>query len=95
MSVRLSDIQHEVAARFHLLPKEITEPTRCHIVLHPRQLACLLSRELTDKSLPQIARHFGMKDHTTVINAISRVNQRIRQHPAWLRHYNTLKERLS
>jgi chromosomal replication initiator protein len=65
-----------VATRFELAPAELTGPSRAAAPLRARQLAIYLCRETTDLSLPQIGRRFGGRDHTTVLNAIRRVDQR-------------------
>ncbi|MEK6527176.1 MAG: helix-turn-helix domain-containing protein, partial [Nitrospirota bacterium] len=42
-------------------------------LVHPRQIAMYLCRELTDASFPEIGRHFGGKDHTTIIHACKQI----------------------
>lgn len=76
-SPRISDIQKLVADRFEISPKEMTSARRSWIVSHPRQVAMFLSRRLTKRSLPQIGRQFGNRDHSTVIHALRAVEARM------------------
>jgi len=69
-------IQEAVGASFNLPHSSLTGPSRSAAPLRARQLAIYLCREMTDLSLPQIGREFGGRDHTTVLNAIRRVEQR-------------------
>ena len=48
---------------------------RSKTLVHPRQIAMYLCRELTDASFPEIGRHFGGKDHTTIIHACKQINK--------------------
>jgi len=57
-------------------------PTRRGAVVEARQLAMYLSRQLTSLSLPQIARAFKRRDHTTVMHALKRVESRLQTDPA-------------
>lgn len=68
--IRVVDIQHAVATRFGIRLAEMTSHRRARAVARPRQVAMYLSRVLTPLSLPQIGRHFGNRDHTTVLHAI-------------------------
>ena len=49
------------------------EPRRARAVARPRQIAMYLAKTLTSKSLPEIGRRFGGRDHTTVMHAVKRV----------------------
>jgi chromosomal replication initiator protein len=69
-------IQQAVAGGFGLSQSSLTGPSRAAAPLRARQLAIYLCREMTDLSLPQIGRLFGGRDHTTVLNAIRRVEER-------------------
>jgi chromosomal replication initiator protein len=73
----LSDIQTAACQLFGLSPDELLSPSRAARVTWPRQVAMYLARELTDESLPAIGRHFGGRDHTTVLHALRRTQQRI------------------
>jgi chromosomal replication initiator protein len=73
----IGEIQAATCVQFGVSPDELVSSTRSSRVAWPRQLAMYLSRELTDESLPAIGRHFGGRDHTTVLHAWRRANTRI------------------
>lgn len=66
----IARIQEEVARYFSIPLSEMTSARRSRDVARPRQIAMFLARELTPKSLPDIGRRFGGRDHTTVMHAI-------------------------
>ena len=53
----------------------MSSPRRARAVARPRQIAMYLSKQLTSKSLPEIGRTFGGRDHTTVMHAVSRIEE--------------------
>ncbi len=73
----LDDIQTAACRHFGLSHEELLSSSRVARVAWPRQVAMYLARELTDESLPAIGRHFGRRDHTTVIHAVRRAEQKI------------------
>jgi chromosomal replication initiator protein len=77
--VSIERIQDEVSERFGLSKDELIGDRRSQNIVYPRQVAMYLSRELTDSSLPKIGRHFGGRDHTTVIHATSKIARLIRE----------------
>jgi len=77
--VSIELIQDEVSERFGLSKEELIGDRRSQNIVYPRQVAMYLSRELTDSSLPRIGRHFGGRDHTTVIHATSKIARLIRE----------------
>ena len=77
--VTIERIQDEVSERFSLSKEELIGDRRSQNIVYPRQVAMFLSRELTDSSLPRIGRHFGGRDHTTVIHATSKIARLIRE----------------
>jgi chromosomal replication initiator protein len=77
--VTIELIQDEVSERFQLSREELIGDKRSQNIVYPRQVAMYLSRELTDSSLPKIGRHFGGRDHTTVIHATSKIARLIRE----------------
>ena len=77
--VSIERIQDEVSERFGLSKEELIGDRRSQNIVYPRQVAMYLSRELTDSSLPRIGRHFGGRDHTTVIHATSKIARLIRE----------------
>jgi chromosomal replication initiator protein len=79
----LADIKTAVSAQYGITADELISPTRTARVSLPRQLAMYLARELTDESLPSIGRAFGGRDHTTVLHALRRAEQRIATDPAY------------
>ncbi len=71
--IMLDDIQEAVSARFHVKISDLKSRRRSKTLVHPRQIAMYLCRELTDASFPEIGRHFGGKDHTTIIHACKQI----------------------
>lgn len=66
-------IQQAVADHFGTRLIDMTSARRARSVARPRQVAMYLCRHLTEFSLPEIGRHFGRRDHTTVMHAIHMV----------------------
>jgi chromosomal replication initiator protein len=71
--VAMDDIQEAVCTQFHVKISELKSRRRSKTLVHPRQIAMYLCRELTDASFPEIGRQFGGKDHTTIIHACRQV----------------------
>jgi chromosomal replication initiator protein len=78
-AVTIEQIQQLVCERFSVDLTELTGDRRSQNIVYPRQVAMYLSRELTDSSLPKIGKHFGGRDHTTVIHATSKIARLIRE----------------
>jgi len=72
-AVNTPRIQQTVAAHFGLKMSELRSKRRQRTVVFPRQVAMFLCRELTDASLPEIGRHFGGRDHSTVLYACTKI----------------------
>ena len=68
--ILISEIQAKVAEYYRLPRGDMVSARRGRSVARPRQVAMYLSRMLTPRSLPEIGRRFGNRDHTTVIHAL-------------------------
>jgi chromosomal replication initiator protein len=73
--ITIEDIQKQVAAHFNIKVSDMHSARRSRSVARPRQVAMYLAKKLTAKSLPEIGRKFGGKDHTTVMHAVKRVEE--------------------
>jgi chromosomal replication initiator protein len=73
----IADVQLAACRHFGLSREELLSSTRATRITWPRQVAMYLARELTGESLPTIGRHFGGRDHTTVLHAWRRTSARI------------------
>jgi chromosomal replication initiator protein len=73
----VSEIQALACRHFGLTTEELLSSSRTARIAWPRQVAMYLSRELTEESLPVIGRHFGGRDHTTVLHAWRRTTARL------------------
>ncbi len=71
--VTIEEIQKRVAEHYHLRLSEMSSARRARNVARPRQVAMYLAKQLTSRSLPEIGRKFGNRDHTTVMHACTRV----------------------
>lgn len=73
--VTIDEIQRRVAEYFHVKMGDMLSARRARSVARPRQIAMYLSKQLTTRSLPEIGRKFGGRDHTTVIHAVRKIEQ--------------------
>jgi hypothetical protein len=77
LSAKIAQIQALVSAHFDISVETLLGPDRSYRIVRPRQVAMFLSRKTTRASLLDIAHQFSGRDHTTVMNAIRRVEQRL------------------
>ncbi len=73
--VTIDEIQRRVADYFNVRMGDMLSARRARAVARPRQIAMYLSKQLTTRSLPEIGRKFGGRDHTTVIHAVRKIEQ--------------------
>jgi len=77
--VNIEQIQKKVSEHFNVKMSDMSSARRSRTVVRPRQIAMYLSKNLTSRSLPEIGRRFGNRDHTTVIHAVKKVEE-LRNH---------------
>ena len=73
--VTIEEIKRRVADYYSLRMNDLISPRRARSVARPRQVAMYLCKTLTSKSLPEIGRGFGGRDHTTVIHAVRKIEE--------------------
>jgi chromosomal replication initiator protein len=73
--ITIEDIQKKVSAHFAIKVSDMHSARRSVAIARPRQIAMYLAKKLTTKSLPEIGRKFGGKDHTTVMHAVKRIEE--------------------
>ncbi|WP_323760673.1 chromosomal replication initiator protein DnaA [Maricaulis sp.] len=73
----VDEIQKVVATHFGITTADICSKRRTQVVVRPRHIAMYLAKTLTTRSLPDIGRRFGGRDHSTVIHAVSKVTAMI------------------
>ena len=76
--VSIEAVQKMVAKAFNIRYEDMKIKKRNREIVFPRQVAMYLCRELTDYSLPEIGKEFGKRDHTTVIHAYNKVQEKIK-----------------
>jgi len=73
--VTIEEIQKKVASRYNIKVSDMSSNARSRDIARPRQIAMYLSKMLTPKSLADIGRKFGKKDHTTIIHAVKNIEK--------------------
>ncbi|UAM77026.1 chromosomal replication initiator protein DnaA [Streptococcus suis] len=73
MVIPIEKIQTEVGNFYGVSLKELKGSKRVQHIVHARQVAMFLAREMTDNSLPKIGKEFGNRDHTTVMHAYNKI----------------------
>jgi chromosomal replication initiator protein len=73
--ISIDEIQSKVSEHYRIRKAEMTSARRAREVARPRQVAMYLSKQLTPRSLPEIGRRFGGRDHTTVIHAVRQIEK--------------------
>ena len=73
--VSIDEIQKRVAEHYNIRLADMHSARRARAVARPRQVAMYLCKQLTPRSLPEIGRKFGGRDHTTVMHAVRRIDE--------------------
>ena len=73
--ITIDEIQKKVAEHFNIRVSDMHSARRARQVARPRQVAMYLAKQLTPRSLPEIGRKFGGRDHTTVIHAVRKIEE--------------------
>jgi chromosomal replication initiator protein len=93
--VKIEDIQRIVARHYNVSRADILSARRTATVVRPRQIAMYLSKVLTLRSLPEIGRRFGGRDHTTVLHAVRKIDGLLNSDTALAEDVDLLKRMLS
>jgi len=88
----IEDIQKKIADFYKLDPRDFQSQQRSRRVARPRQVAMFLAREITARSLPEIGRRFGGRDHTTVLHACRRIAALCSEDPSFKQEIDFLKQ---
>ena len=92
--VTIEEIQKRVASHFNIRTSDMHSARRARSVARPRQVAMYLAKQLTARSLPEIGRKFGGRDHTTVMHAVKKVDE-LREHdPSFAEDVDLLRRML-
>ncbi len=92
--VRIEDIQRVVARQYNVSRADLLSSRRTANVVRPRQVAMYLAKVLTLRSLPEIGRRFGGRDHTTVLHAVRKIEALVGNDTALAEEVESLKRQL-
>jgi chromosomal replication initiator protein len=73
--ITIDEIQRAVSSHFEVKQIDLISERRAVAIARPRQIAMYLAKRLTTRSLPEIGRKFGNRDHSTVIHAVKRIEE--------------------
>jgi chromosomal replication initiator protein len=93
--VTIEEIQRKVAEHYNIRLADMIGPKRVRTLARPRQVAMYLSKELTTRSLPEIGRRFGGRDHTTIIHGVRKVETLMAGDPQLAEDLRLLRRLLS
>jgi chromosomal replication initiator protein len=92
--VKIEDIQRVVARQYNVSRADLLSSRRTANVVRPRQVAMYLAKTLTLRSLPEIGRRFGGRDHTTVLHAVRKIESLVNSDTALAEEIELLKRQL-
>jgi chromosomal replication initiator protein len=92
--VKIEDIQRVVARQYNVSRADLLSSRRTANVVRPRQVAMYLAKTLTLRSLPEIGRRFGGRDHTTVLHAVRKIENLVNNDTALAEEIELLKRQL-
>ncbi|HRO13838.1 MAG TPA: chromosomal replication initiator protein DnaA [Paracoccus sp. (in: a-proteobacteria)] len=73
--VSVEEIQRKVAEHYNIRLSDLVGPKRVRTLARPRQIAMYLAKQMTSRSLPEIGRRFGGRDHTTIMHGIRKIEE--------------------
>lgn len=71
----IEEIQRKVAEHYNIRLSDMIGPKRLRTIARPRQIAMYLAKQLTPRSLPEIGRRFGGRDHTTIMHGVRKIEE--------------------
>ena len=89
--VRIEDIQKIVGRHYNVSRNDLLSSRRTQVIVRPRQIAMYLAKTLTPRSLPEIGRRFGGRDHTTVLHAVRKIEKLSGEDPKLAQELELLK----
>jgi chromosomal replication initiator protein len=92
--VKIEEIQRIVARQYNVSRADLLSSRRTANVVRPRQVAMYLAKTLTLRSLPEIGRRFGGRDHTTVLHAVRKIEHLVGADNALAEEIEVLKRQL-
>jgi chromosomal replication initiator protein len=93
--IKIEDILRIVSRHFAVSKQDILSQRRHRSVVRPRQIGMYLAKHLTSRSLPEIGRRFGDRDHTTVLHAIRKIDKEVGENSRLKDEIDELKRQLS
>lgn len=92
--VKIEDIQRVVAKHYNVSKQDLLSARRTRAIVWPRQIAMYIAKTMTPRSLPEIGRRFGGRDHTTVLHAVRKVEEMVGADTAVQQEIEVLKRML-
>jgi chromosomal replication initiator protein len=92
--VTIDEIQRRVCEHYKIRSTDMASPRRARNVARPRQVAMYLAKLLTSRSLPEIGKKFGNRDHTTVMHAVARIGELMERDAAFAEEVDLLRQML-
>ena len=92
--VKIEDIQHVVARHYNVARADILSSRRTANVVRPRQIGMYLAKVMTLRSLPEIGRRFGGRDHTTILHAVRKMEAMVAKDPIFAGEMEDLQRRI-
>jgi chromosomal replication initiator protein len=93
--ITIDEIQRKVAEHYNLRMGDMHSARRARNVARPRQIAMFLAKQLTARSLPEIGRKFGGRDHTTVMHAVRKVEELMKDDPQIAQDVDVIRRALT
>ena len=94
-NIDINDIQKESAKHYGVTISDLSSKNRKQSIVLARQMAIFIAHEMTSLSLSKIGKHFGNRDHSTVLHAIKRIKERTKKEPEIKDEYELLKLKLA
>lgn len=93
--ITIDEIQRKVAEHYNIRLADMHSARRSRNVARPRQVAMFLAKQLTARSLPEIGRKFGGRDHTTVMHAVRKVEELATEDASFAQDVEVIKRALT
>jgi chromosomal replication initiator protein len=93
--IKIEDILRVVSRHYGVSRGDLLSERRHRSVVFPRQIGMYLAKQLTARSLPEIGRRFGDRDHTTVLHAVRKIEGALADNPRLKNEIDELKKMLS